>query len=200
MRESLVMLLVFIFGILAGIGDVLPDVMMEHDFSTYALYALMFFVGTGIGMDKEARQAILHIRPKVVFVPLLTVIGTFLGVAMVSLMLDPVNLRESLAVGAGFGYYSLSTIFINELHGEVLGVIALISNILREVGTIVLAPLLAKYFGAFAPISAGGATSMDSSLPAITQASGKDYAIVSIFNGIVLSVAVPFLVTLILGG
>lgn len=200
MRESLIMLAVFIIGIFAGISDVLPEVMLKNDFSMYALYALMFFVGIGIGMDQEARQAILNIRPKVVFVPLLTIAGTFIGVAITSIFLDAINLRESLAVGAGFGYYSLSTIFISELHGEVLGVIALISNIIREVGAIVLAPVLARYFGAFASISAGGATSMDSSLPAILQATGKEYAVVSIFNGIVLSVAVPFLVTLILGG
>lgn len=200
MRESLLMLGVFILGIFAGLFHILPEVMMENDFSTYALYALMFFVGVGIGMDEEARKAILQIRLKVIFIPALTILGTFIGVALVSVFMDAINLQEALAVGAGFGYYSLSTIFISELHGEVLGVVALISNIIREVGTIVLAPVLVRYFGALAAISAGGATSMDSSLPAITQAAGKDYAVISIFNGIVLSVAVPFLVTLIFGG
>ena len=37
-----------------------------------------------------------------------------------------VNIKEALAVGSGFGYYSLSSIIITKFHGETLGVIALI--------------------------------------------------------------------------
>ena len=58
--------------------------------------------------------------------------------------------------GIGFGYYSLSSIFITEYKGTELGTIALLSNIVREMITLLLSPLLVKVAGPLAPIAAGG--------------------------------------------
>ena len=77
-----------------------------------------------------------------------------------------------------------------------MGTIALLSNIMREIITLLFAPLLVRCFGRLAPISAGGATTMDTTLPIITRFSGKDFVIVSIFHGFAVDVSVPFLVVL----
>jgi uncharacterized membrane protein YbjE (DUF340 family) len=61
-----------------------------------------------------------------------------------------------------------------------------------------LTPILVKYFGNLAGIASGGATAMDTTLPVITRYSGKSYAVVAVFSGIVLTILVPFLVTFIL--
>ncbi len=103
--------------------------------------------------------------------------------------------NDCMAVGAGFGYYSLSSIFITEYKGPELGTIALLSNIMREIIALLGAPLLVKYFGKLAPISVGGATTMDTTLPIITRCSGKEFVIISIFHGFVVDFSVPFLVT-----
>lgn len=198
MKDSVLLLSCFLLGILFSYNNWLPTFLLATDFSTYALYALMLLVGLGTGMDETARRSVLTVRLKVVMVPLSVVVGTLLGVAVISLLVSTIDMRNALAVGAGFGYYSLSSIFISELSGETMGVIALISNILREVLTLVAAPFLVRYFGRLAAISSGGATSMDSSLPAIVKSTGKDYVVIAIFNGIVLSVLVPFLVSFIL--
>ncbi|MBN2521044.1 MAG: lysine exporter LysO family protein, partial [Bacteroidales bacterium] len=63
--------------------------------------------------------------------------------------------------------------------------------------TFIFTPLLVRYFGRLAPIASGGATSMDTSLPIITKFTGKEYAVISIYNGIVLSILVPVLITFI---
>ena len=55
-----------------------------------------------------------------------------------------------------------------------LGTIALISNIMREIMALLGAPLFVRFFGKLAPICAGGATTMDTTLPIITRYSGKD--------------------------
>ncbi|MEA3318336.1 MAG: lysine exporter LysO family protein [Bacteroidota bacterium] len=198
MKNSIIILLFFIFGIITGLFKLIPNIMLETDFSMYALYVLMFLVGIGIGSDKSAWQTIVNNKIRVIFVPLSVIIGTLLGAGLISFLLPTINIKESLAVGAGFGYYSLSSIFITKLSGETLGVIALLSNILREIITLLAAPMFAIYFGKIAPISAGGATSMDTTLPIITKASGKEYAIISVFSGIVLTIIVPFLVSFIL--
>jgi len=69
------------------------------------------------------------------------------------------------------------------------------SNIVREILTLLFAPLMVKYFGKFSPISSGGATTMDTTFPVIVQTAGKDYALVSIYHGFVMDFSVPFLVT-----
>ncbi len=172
--------------------------MISTQLSTYALYLLMFLAGVGIGADRQSWQVIRAINLKIFLVPFGIIVGTFAGVTLSSILLPSLELREILAVGAGFGYYSLSSIFISELHSQALGVIALVSNILREIFTLVLTPLLVKHFGKLAGIASGGATSMDTTLPVISKYSGRDYAIISLFSGIVLTILVPFLVTFIL--
>lgn len=55
------------------------------------------------------------------------------------------SLSDFLAVGSGFGYYSLSSIFITEYRGAELGTIALLANIVRELIVLLCAPLLVKF-------------------------------------------------------
>ena len=71
---------------------------------------------------------------------------------------------------------------------------ALISNILRELITLFTAPFLVRIFGKLAPISAGGVTSMDITLPVIIRFSGKQYAALAVFHCAVLDPLVPVLV------
>lgn len=76
-----------------------------------------------------------------------------------------------------------------------MGTVALLSNIMREMITLLCAPLLVRWFGNLAPISAGGATTMDTTLPIIARYAGQEFAVVSIFHGFVIDFSVPFLVT-----
>jgi len=197
MRTSLIILLFFATGLLAGTLDILPAAINGKDLSTWALYLLMFLVGISIGADDRALEALKSHGLKLFLVPLATIIGTFAGVAAIHLATTNLLFGESMAVGAGFGYYSLSSIIIGELHSEALGVTALLANVMREIITLLLAPFFVLWFGKLSPISAGGATSMDTTLPIITRASGNEFAIVSLFHGMVLTILVPLLVTFI---
>ncbi|HQB78661.1 MAG TPA: lysine exporter LysO family protein [Tenuifilaceae bacterium] len=198
MRGSLIILAFFAAGVLLGYGGLLPQWLTGSDYSSYALYLLMFLVGVGIGGDEKALKALRGFSFHILLVPLTTIVGTLIGVAAVYLFLNQITLTDVLAVGSGFGYYSLSSIIITDLRSPELGVVALLANVMREIITLLMAPLFVKFFGKLAPISSGGATSMDTTLPIISASSGKEYAIVSLFHGIVLTILVPFLVTFIL--
>ena len=198
MKNSLIILGFFVAGTLLGLFSMIPPYILKNDLSPYALYLLMFLVGVSVGADKKAWGILKNARLKIIMVPLVVIAGTLAGAAVVSLSLREISLKESLAVGAGFGYYSLSSIFIGQISGKTLGVVALISNICREVITLLGTPLLVRYFGKLAPIASGGATAMDTTLPIITKFAGKEYAIISVFSGVVLTILVPFLVTFIL--
>ena len=196
MKGSLIIVSFFVLGTLVGLFNIIPFDFAESDLSYYALCALMFFVGLNVGSDSKTLKSFRTLDPRILLLPLVTIIGTLIGSVLISFVFSKHSVTDCLAVGSGFGYYSLSSIFITEYKGPVLGTIALMSNIIREIITLLFAPLLVKYFGKLAPISAGGATTMDTTLPIITKFSGKDLVIVAIYHGIVVDLSVPFLVVL----
>lgn len=198
MRGSLIIVGFFILGITGGLFSFIPDFLKDSKLSNYVLYGLMFFVGISIGSNKNSWKIIKKVKFRIALVPLSVIIGTLAGVSIISVFIKGISLRESLAIGSGFGYYSLSSIFISKIAGSVPGVIALLSNIMREISTLLLTPLLVKFFGKLAPIAAGGATSMDTTLPVISKFTGTEYAVIAVFSGTMLTIIVPFLVTFIL--
>lgn len=195
MKGSLIIVGFFVLGIIVGLCDVIPDSFVNSDVSYYALCCLMFCVGISIGCDTSVLKSFKEVNPRLMMLPIMTILGTLAGCAAVSILLGHRQLTDSLAIGSGFGYYSLSSIFITQYRGAELGTIALLANISREILTLLCAPLLAKYFGRLAPISVGGATTMDTTLPIITRYTGESFIIVSIFHGFCVDFSVPFLVT-----
>ena len=113
----------------------------------------------------------------------------------VSVLIKGRTLSELLAVSSGFGYCSLASVLITQYKGVELGAIALLANIIREVITLLFAPWMVRFFGPLAPVSAGGATTMDTTFPVIIRNSGKEFSILSIYHGFITDLSVPFLVT-----
>ena len=191
MKGSLIILFFFCSGVLLARLGLIPTYLLEHDFTVYALWLLMLLVGISIGSDRRLGEILRTLRPRVLLLPLATTAGTFAGTALVSLFLT-YSVSECMAVGAGFAYYSLSSIFISQYKGPELGTIALISNSARELITLLLTPLLARHLGPLIPISCGGASTMDTTLPVITRYCGKEWIFVSIVHAMILDFSVPF--------
>ena len=198
MKGSLIVLSIFVVGMLLAYLGVLPAVMAQYDLSTIALYFLMFMVGVSIGADEHVVAILKSVSFKIVLVPIGVVVGTIIGALLVSFIVKGIDTKNVLAIGSGFGYYSLSSIFIGKISGNQMGVVALLANMIRELSTLMLAPLYVRLFGRLAPVAAAGATSMDTCLPVIMKYSGKEVAIIALFSGIALTVVVPFLVVFIL--
>ena len=72
---------------------------------------------------------------------------------------------------------------------------ALMANIMRELITLLFAPLLVRWISPLAPISCGGASTMDTTLPIITRCAGQQWVFVSIVHAMILDFSVPFWVT-----
>lgn len=196
MKGSLIIIAFFLLGALCGLYHLIPYDFTQSKLSFYALCALMFCVGISVGNDPQTLKSFRSLNPRLVLLPIMTIVGTLAGCSVASLFLSHRSLTDCLAVGSGFGYYSLSSIFITEAKGAELGTIALLANIMREITALLCAPLLVRYFGKLAPISVGGATTMDTTLPIITRCSGQEFVIVAIFHGFVVDFSVPFLVSL----
>lgn len=126
--------------------------------------------------------------------PIVTIACTWIGALLTALLATNRSLTEWLAVSSGFGYYSLSSMLITEMRNVELGTVALMYNVLREVTTLLFAPLLMRLFGPLAPISIGGATTADTTLPVISRVSGAQFVPIAIFHGLIVDLSVPFLV------
>lgn len=198
MKQSLIYLLLFAIGVVLAVIGLIPDVLLNDNISKWVLYTLLFFVGIQIGVSKNMFSAVKRFGWRITLVPLATTFGTFAGVALMSLLLPDRSLSDCLSVGAGFAYYSLSSIIISEYRGAELGTVALLANIMREFIVLVAAPWIAKYFGKLAPISAGGATTMDTTLPIITKFSGTEYVVIALFHGMIIDFSVPLWVSFFL--
>lgn len=195
MKGSLIIVGFFVLGTFCGAFHLLPFDIGESRVSFYVSCGLMFSVGLSIGNDPQTLKNFRALNPRLVFLPIATILGTLGAAALVSLLLPHRSVADCMAVGSGMGYYSLSSIFITEYKGPELGTVALLSNIFREIMTLLCAPLLVRWFGNLAPIASGGATTMDTTLPIITRCAGQQFVVVSIFHGFVTDFSVPFLVT-----
>ena len=201
MKNALLVLGCFAVGILAGVaaGGVFPAAQA----ALWVLYALMLLVGMSLGSDRQLKQILRSLRPWAVLLPVGTAVGSLLGAVAAGFLLKQWGWADYLAVGSGFGYYSLSSILITQLKeaslgaaaAAQLGTVALLSNMIREMFTLLFTPLLVKYFGRLAPICAGGVTSMDATLPVIAKYCGKDLVFLAVFHGVVLDISVPFFVS-----
>ena len=194
MKGSLIVVGFFIIGLLGGIEKMVPSWLLDGDVSFVALCGLLLFVGLGIGLNPEMKKEVRSLSPRMALLPVVTIIGSWLGALLIWTVLHR-TLSDCMAINSGFAYYSLSSIFITEYRGAELGTIALLANIIREMLTLLGAPLMARWFGPLAPISVGGATTMDTTLPILSQTLGQRYIALSIYHGFVVDFTVPFLVS-----
>lgn len=195
MKGSLVIVGFFFAGIVVGVLHLLPNVEHLSVVSYVTLCALIFLVGFMIGNDAEIFKKFKRLNRMYMLLPVMTIVGTLAGCSIAGLLLPHRSLSECLAVGSGMGYYSLSSVLITQSKGAALGTVAMLSNIVREVITLLGAPLMVRLFGPLAPISVGGATTMDTTLPILSRSCGKEFVIVSIFHGFIVDMSVPLLVS-----
>lgn len=196
MQEALCSLFVFAGGLLAGHFG--PENHLFQVLPTVLLLLLTFVVGVELSTDRSYFSEIKKHSFWVFALPLLIAAGSLLGALLANLLVRNTSLKGSLLVSASLGYYSLASIFISTQYSAVVGGIALLSNIMREIITLLLAPTLVRYFGPFAAIASGAATAMDITLPTIRKAGGTEAVYPALLTGMVLTLLVPILLTLLI--
>ncbi len=188
-----------VLGILAGVFVVPVEWAGQLDtLCTWLLSLLIFSVGIDIGANKGALK---NMREKSLLLSGLTlsvIIGSGLGAIGVGYLLG-VTPNTSLAISAGYGWYSLSAIILKDMAGADVGAVAFLTNVFREMLAFVLIPLLAVHVNQYTSLAPPGATSMDTTLPIISSVASEDLVIVAFLNGLILSTLVPILVPFFYG-
>jgi uncharacterized membrane protein YbjE (DUF340 family) len=193
----ILVIICLVFGIVIGKQTNILTARAAQNVIDLAL--IIIYIGIGVTLRfaihklSEARTGYLMY----LLLPVLITLGSIIGGVMAG-AISGKNLNYAGAIGAGMAYYSLAAAMITDQAGFNLGLIALISNFLRELITFLFTPFLARYSN-LAPIALGGASTMDTTLAVMKQNLNEKYTLVAFFNGVILSFMVPVVLLLLLG-
>lgn len=195
------MMWLIMLSVLLGVGFgyfIMPAELYSYTdgILSVGLCVLLLFVGMDMGKQKDILKQIKKIGWNVLIVPAMIAFGSIFGSIVVGMFLG-MPLNEAGAVGAGFGWYSLSAVLIAD-YSPTLSAVAFLSNVVREILAILVIPFIAKYIGHYEAVAPAGATSMDTTLPIITRYTDPKTAVAGFVSGVILSAAVPIVVPIIL--
>lgn len=202
------MTLLIVGGVIAGIivgyfvcGRIFTDtVAFEAGLSlaiTIGLCVLLIFVGLDLGIEGQVINNFKNAGLRILALPVAVALGTMAGAVVCSVLL-PVSMGESLAIGCGFGWYSLGAGILMDAGYMTAGAISFMHNVMREVFSIILVPIVARYVGYVEAIALPGAPGMDVCLPIVERSTSGTVAVYSFISGLALSLSVAFLVPLFL--
>lgn len=194
LREPLLLLLLVVSGFCVGFfARIFPGFSGER-MTTWLLYALILFVGFNLARSRVQVRLVL-LQPATIVVPLATILGSLGGGLALGAALG-IPAGKALALASGFGWYSLSGVLITNMGDPLLGSAGFLANLFREGLALLTIPLLGRSRIPALAIGAGGATSMDVTLPLIARSCGAAYVPLAVVNGALLSFLVPVLVPL----
>lgn len=159
------------------------------------LYILMFSVGISVGLNHGIIAKIRKYHFKILMIPLGVVAASVLGGVICGLLTE-YSINNSVAIASGLGWYSLAGITIGNTAGAQLGSIAFLSNLMRELFSFFSIPFISRKFNYYSCIAVAGATSEDTTLPMMIKYTDAETVVLSVFNGILCSALVPFLISL----
>lgn len=163
----------------------------------YGLFLLLFLIGMGFGMEEGMVDDIKSAGIRMLAIPLATFIGTLLGAGICAAIL-PVSMGEGLAIGSGFGWYSMAPVLIMEEGFVTASAISFMHNLMREVFSLVLIPVVAKHIGYVEVCGMPGCGAADVCLPLVVKTTNPQTSIYSFVTGMLIGIPVPVLVPLFL--
>lgn len=202
MSGSLVTVGLFAVGVLMGWGGWLHSWLDASRLAEWSLWLLIFLVGFSLGVNPRAE--LLRGGKTIFLVAPVSLVGSLAGGALAGLIPGALDVADSVTVASGMGYYSLSSLMITRLKAaalgldgaQMLGAVALMCNLIRELAALLFAPLIGRSFGSYALVGAAGVTSVDVTLPAIRSSCGESAVPVALVNGIMLDLSMPVIITL----
>ena len=177
---------------LSGQEFAVLDYLASH--TDYILYLTMVLVGISVGLHESIVEQMKKYHLKLLFIPTGIIIGSIIGGVICSFVLSE-PMRESLAISGGLGWYSLTGVAIGNLSGAEYGSIAFLSNLMREIISFFVIPVIAIKLNYYTCIAPAGATSEDTTLPMMIRYTDEKTVVFSVLNGVICSAAVPVIMS-----
>ncbi|MCQ2547675.1 MAG: lysine exporter LysO family protein [Clostridia bacterium] len=163
---------------------------------TIGLCILLFFVGVDIATAGTIVQDVKSAGARILLIPATIIISGLIAGVICALFL-PISVKEGLCIAGGFAWYTLAPGIIMEAGMVTASAIAFMHNVLRELLSILLIPLIAEKIGYIETIAMPGAASMDVCLPIVERSTNSDVAVFSFVSGAIISFLVPVLVPIL---
>lgn len=164
--------------------------------STYVLVVMIFCVGIQLrNSGIPVKDVFLNRRG--IYTSLIFIASGLLGGVLASFILD-LTLVQALTFASGFGWYSLSSVLVNDAWGAMYGSIAFFNDLSREILCLFTIPFFMRLFPSTA-IGLAGATALDCTLPIIQKSGGIQVVPLAISFGFIINLAVPFLLAFFIG-
>ena len=187
--DSLKLCLVVIVGFFIGLWGK-GWVNLPFGSSTYVLVVLIFCVGIQLRNNGISIRAVFFNRrgmiTGVIFV-FTSLLGGIIGAQVLN-----VPIVQGLAVSSGLGWYSLSSVTLNNAWGPIWGSIAFFNDLSRELISLFIVPLFMQHYRSTA-IGYTGATAIDCTLPIIQKAGGVEVLPLAFSFGFITNIAPPVL-------
>jgi uncharacterized membrane protein YbjE (DUF340 family) len=147
----------------------------------WVLYVLLALVGFDIPLRLSALRG--------VWAPLVAASLGAVGAAALFVVIFRLAPPIALATSLAFGFYSLAGPLVVARAGAALGLLAFLTNFLREDLTMLLSPVLGRRLRGAGLAALGGATSMDTTLYFVTRYGDPEAGSLALATGLVLTVA-----------
>jgi uncharacterized membrane protein YbjE (DUF340 family) len=180
-----------LIALLVGFGVGRSTSIPAGQWLPYALYVLLALVAFDLKLSRSAFRN--------VWVPLTASIGGAIVAAGVFALVSGVAWVPSLATSFGFGFYSLAGPLVTARFGATLGLLAFLTNFLRENLTMLLAPWLGRRLRSEGLTAMGGATAMDTTLFFIVRYGDSEAGGLALSTGLVLTIAATLLLPILIG-
>ncbi len=175
-----------------GFNDKVGNVMI------LGLCIMIGSIGFDMGLSGTVIAQVKHIGFRVLIFPAAVIVGTAVSSVIMSFFL-PLSVRECIAIGFGFGWYTFAPVAISSAGYVMAGAVSFMHNVFRETFGIILLPILAKKIGYIEACSLPGVAAGDMGLSLVEKALRPDIVVYSFAIGMSESILIPLLVTLAIG-
>ena len=187
--DSLKLCLVVLIGFFIGLWGK-GWVNLPFGSSTYVLVVLIFCVGIQLRNNGISIRAVFF-NQRGMITGVIFVFTSLLGGIIGAQVLN-VPIVQGLAVSSGLGWYSLSSVTLNNAWGPIWGSIAFFNDLSRELISLFIVPLFMQQYRSTA-IGYTGATAIDCTLPIIQKAGGVEVLPLAFSFGFITNIAPPIL-------
>ena len=188
-----------------GLVDQFPDHLEEistitGNGLTIFLCVLIAIIGFDLGLSGTVAANLKSVGLKVLAFPLAILAGTMLAGGGAAMAFG-FSLKESIAICAGFGWYSYAPAIITAAGPQyaVAGAVAFLHNVMRETAGIIFIPLAARKLGYLEAISIPGIGTMDVCMPIVEQSCRQDTVVYGFVSGFLLCIFTSFSVPVLMG-
>jgi len=189
-RDRFPLSLVLVAAVVVGFGVGRLVLLPTGAAIEWALYVLLALVAFDLPLSWEGLRS--------VWVPLTSAAAGAVAAGLIFAVVSGVALPVSMATGLAFGWYTLAGPLVLARAGALLGLLAFLTNFLRENLTMVLSPVVGRRLRGEGLTALGGATAMDTTLYFVTRYGDRNAGSLALASGLVLTVAASLLLPLVL--